>query len=155
MSDQNDVKPSKKQQDSEIRTKVMGLLAQNVKPGDIAKQLGIATKRVYNIKTNYYNKSNSPQSINNIHDISNYEESVINSLKAVTMEISNTLLNKSYKNESSVQLMKSLGIAIDKLRLIEGKSTENIAQKVIAQLDPQQLKIIEEMGKSLIESMLK
>ena len=47
-----------------------------------------------------------------------------------------------------------MGILIDKLRLIEGKSTQNISAQIVGSLEPEQLKILEEMGRSLIKSML-
>jgi hypothetical protein len=87
-------------------------------------------------------------------DLEHYEDKLISNLKTISLEVSNILINKSMQNESSVQLMKTLGIAIDKLRLIEGKSTHNIASQIVHNLNPEQLKQLEALGESLIKSML-
>lgn len=138
----------------EITLKAIKMLKSGIKPGKIAEQLGLEPKRIYNIKNYYINNSPAILDTNNNRDISKYEEQVIHNLKHITLDISDTLLSKSLKKESSTQLMKSLGIAIDKLRLIEGKSTVNIASQIVHNLNNSQLEILKDIGKSLIKSML-
>lgn len=137
-----------------INKDIIELVNKGLKPSVISKQLGIPVSKVYNVKSYYKQHRSDIQTSGNTKDLVKYDDTLIKNLKTINLEISNTLLSKSFKKESSTQLMKTLGISIDKLRLIEGKSTVNIAQHILHTLNPEQLNIIKESIKSLKESML-
>jgi hypothetical protein len=136
------------------RDKITKLLNKNMKPAEIASTLDVPVKRVYNVRSSARRAGELVQTGDNTRDIEKYEPELINNIKYITLDISNTLRDKSFQKESSTQLAKTLGILIDKLRLIEGKSTHNISAQIVASLDEQQLNKLKEIGKSLIESML-
>jgi hypothetical protein len=70
------------------------------------------------------------------------------------MLVSNHIKNFNLKRVSLAQATTTLGILIDKQRLIQGKSTQNIAQQIMHNLNPEQVEIIKESIKSLKISML-
>ncbi len=101
-------------------------LATVTKPVKIAKLLKCSAVMVYDTKKNIGRLETGLEPTNNIVDISVYDSTIVNNLKTIILRIGDILTTKPLQKESSVQLMKSIGIAIDKLRLIEGKSTQNI-----------------------------
>lgn len=137
------------------RENIVKLLGKGHKPSEVASILSVPVKRVHNVKASARRAGKLVKHSDITKDIVNYEPQLIDNIKYITLEISNTLLSKSFQKESSTQLAKTLGILIDKLRLIEGKSTQNISAQIVGSLEPEQLKILEDMGKSLIKSMLK
>ena len=134
--------------------KIVKLLKKSVKPSDIANILDVPVRRVYNVRS----RAKITGELTQVSDISNslvnYEPELIDNIKHTTLSISTILTKKNFNKESSTQLAKTMGILIDKLRLIEGKSTQNISAQIVGSLEPEQLKILEEMGRSLIKSML-
>ena len=134
--------------------KIVKLLNKSVKPSDIANILDVPVRRVYNVRS----RAKITGELTQVSDISNslvnYEPELIDNIKHTTLSISTILTKKNFNKESSTQLAKTMGILIDKLRLIEGKSTQNISAQIVGSLEPEQLKILEEMGRSLIKSML-
>jgi len=136
------------------REKIIKLVEKGLKPKEIATTLNLPVQRVYNVQARARAAGELIKHNDIIKDLDNYEPQLINNIKSISLEVSNTLLNKTFQKESSTQLAKTLGILIDKLRLIEGKSTQNISAQIVHNLNSEQLKILEEMGKSLIISML-
>ena len=61
---------------------------------------------------------------------SNFDEDLSNNLKQLILYISNILTTKSLQKESSPQLMKTIGIAFDKLRLLDGKATSIVETNI-------------------------
>jgi DNA-directed RNA polymerase sigma subunit (sigma70/sigma32) len=101
------------------RDKILTLLGKNVKPTEIANILGVPVTRVRNVQARARRAGELAKPTDITKDIENYEPQLINNIKSISLEVSNTLLNKSFQKESSTQLAKTLGILIDKLRLIE------------------------------------
>ena len=92
----------------------------------ISKQLSVTMPVIFYVKRRYKDRLETLKPIVLDTNISNYENIVVTNLKNIVIKLTNTLTGKSIQKESSTQLLKSIGIAIDKLRLIEGKSTQNI-----------------------------
>ena len=77
-----------------------------------------------------------------------------NILKYNILRMGNTITQIPLQKTSLSQLTTSMAIMIDKLRLLEGKSTANISTQILHSLNPEQLNIIQESIKSLKKSML-
>ena len=87
-------------------------------------------------------------------NIVKYDEGVSNILKNNILRIGNTITQIPLQKVSLSQLTTSMAIMIDKLRLLEGKSTANISTQILHNINPEQLEIIQRSIKSLKESML-
>lgn len=120
----------------------------------IAGETGLSVSTVYSIKKRYKEDLNTALTIKNKVNIDNYESELSNSLKRNILLCSNSINNYNYNKASLNQLIYAMGIMFDKLRLMEGKSTVNIANNVINSLNPEQLAIINDSIKSLKESIL-
>lgn len=117
------------------------------KQKDIAEHYGVHATTVARIKSRYKDlieSDNQLQVYENYANVEKYEAKVINNLKSASISISNILKDKSWQQQSAPQLAKTLGIMIDKLRLLEGKSTSNVAHNVLHQLSPDDRKILQE-----------
>lgn len=121
----------------------------------IAKEMGLTVNSVYSVKKRYKEDLNNALTIKNKINIDNYEDDLTNNLKRNILLMSNRINNYDLNKVSINQLVYAMGIMFDKLRLIEGKSTSNVAHQVIDSLDSNQLEIIKDSIKSLKESMLK
>lgn len=89
-----------------------------------------------------------------ITDIDKYDQDIVTKYKAISLHIADTITVKDIKKASLSQRVTALGILQDKINLKEGKSTEHIAHQVLHSLNPESIKILEDMGKSLIKSIL-
>jgi hypothetical protein len=77
-------------------------------------------------------------------NIDNWETDLATSLRKLTLHLSNILATKNLQKESSPQLIKTLAIAFDKLRLIEGKAT-NITDTNVSNLTSEQKQLYKEL----------
>jgi len=68
-------------------------------------------------------------------DISNFDSDLSNNLKQLILYVSNILTRKCLTKESSPQLMKTIGIAFDKLRLLDGKATSIVENNITSMTD--------------------
>lgn len=124
-------------------------------PGtEIAKLMGVSYNAVMTLKHRNREAVETALTIKNNINIDNYEEDITNNIKKNILNIHNHILSYNYKKASLNQLVYAFGIMFDKLRLIEGKSTANIATQVMTQLNSEQLDIIKDSIRSLKESML-
>ena len=146
---------AKKRVESKSTKEIKELLKLGVPGTEIAKRLGCAPSKVYSIKAYHKAEIDSAKVLNKDVDISNYEDLIATNLKSNILRVSNTISNKDIQKASLSQLSTSMAIMIDKLRLIEGKSTANVSTRLLAAIEPEQLEIIKESIKSLKESMLK
>ena len=131
------------------------LLGEGVPGTDVAKALGKTPAAIYSIKRHYKDEIDKALTIKNTIDITKYESDINVILKRNILRMGNTILNKDISKSSIDQLARTFGIMFDKLRLIEGKSTQNVATQVLHNLNPEQLEIIKDSIRSLKESMLK
>lgn len=137
-----------------ITNEIKDMLKAEIPGTEIARQLGVTPTRVYSIN-NYYKKEIDSYRLSNKQvDVSDYEENVVNILKTNVVRIGNTLKTKDLSKSNVSQLSNSMSVLIDKIRLIEGKSTQNIAAQIIHNLNPDQLSIIQESIMSLKKSIL-
>lgn len=143
-----DVKPKK------IHDDIIELINKGYKNTDICNQLSIKPNVLYYVKRRYRDRLAPPQDTSNITDITNYAEDIDNILRKNILRLGNTIINKDIDKASLSQLTTSFGIMYDKLRLHEGKSTQNIGANLLVNLDESQLELIKETIKSLKESML-
>lgn len=121
----------------------------------IAKELGLTLNAVYTVKRRAKQEIETALTIKNNIDINKFESDITNNLKRNLLNINNHILSYNYNKASLNQLIYAFGILFDKLRLIEGKSTTNIATQIMTHLNPEQLAIIQDSIRSLKESMLK
>ena len=128
---------------------ILGRLKIGLKPVDIARELDVTPSRVYSVKKYYKDDINTALAINNNINITNYTEDINNNLKCNIIRLSNALSNKDLSKAPLGQIAAAIGTLIDKQRLIEGKSTQNIATQVLHNMNPEQMDIIKESIKSL------
>ena len=88
------------------------------------------------------------------NSVAKYSSELLNKSKYVALKLANTLVNRNMTGASISQLTTSLVNVNQMVRLEEGKSTENIAHKVLHNLDESQLELlrssIADMKKSLL-----
>jgi hypothetical protein len=145
---------SKKRARSKETNEILGLLKLGKSGTEIAKTLGCKATRVYSIKRYYSDEIEIAKIANNTRDITNYDGEISKLLKSNILNINNAIINKDLSRASLSQLSGAFGTLFDKLRLLEGKSTQNIQSNVINNLNPEQISIIKDSIKSLKESML-
>lgn len=148
------IKRAKEGQPSEIHAKIIELINKGTPNPDICKLVGVKPHVIYYVKRTYKDRLGALQVYNNKPNINNYEGDLANILKNNILLIGNTIGQKDLQKASLSQLSTAMGIAIDKLRLLEGKSTANIHTHITNNMSEEQLNIIRESIKSLKESML-
>ena len=136
------------------RESAIKMLNNGFKPADVAKELQISVRSVYNARAYDRQQDKDKQVVDINSNIQEYDDKFIDKLKSLNVQVANSILYTDIKKASLAQRTTTMAILIDKIRLLEGKSTTNINANVIASLNPQQLDILKEMGKSLIKSML-
>lgn len=77
-------------------------------------------------------------------DITNYDNILPDILKNKVFEAVQQITPDKYKNASLAMLGTFIATIIDKIRLLEGKSTENIAAQAVHSLDPETRKLLQE-----------
>ena len=100
------------------------------------------------------NKLKNTQIVKTNKDIDKYDATIIRAYKELSLSIADTITEKDIKKASLSQRITAMAILQDKLNIKEGKSTENIAHKVVHSLDDESKALLESLGKSLIKSML-
>ena len=138
----------------ELKDKALILLEKGLKPGEVARKLQLSSGTVYHINKQRKEKANTTQLTNIILDPDQYDNTIVNTYKELSLRIAHTITDKDIKKASLSQRVTAMGILQDKINLKEGKSTENISQHIIHSLNPKQLEQLTEFGKSLIKSML-
>lgn len=116
-----------------------------MKVKDIATKFNMNPVSISRIKSKYKDlieNDNNLQVYENYKYVEDYENRVVNNMKSASIAISNILSTKSWQNMSAPQLTTALATMIDKLRLLEGKSTSNIAQQVIHNLSDDDRKLL-------------
>jgi hypothetical protein len=83
-----------------------------------------------------------------------YDKSILRTYKQLSLRIANSITDTDIKKTAVGTRITALGILQDKINLKEGKSTENIAHRVLHSLDEESMKILRDFSKSLIKSML-
>ena len=83
-----------------------------------------------------------------------YELELIGKSKYIALKLANTLIHKNYTGASIAQLTSALVNVNAMLRLEQGKSTENIAHRVLHDMNPKQLALIKDAVMNLKKSML-
>ena len=122
---------------------------------EICNQRNVEKHVVFYVKRKYKDRLNAVQVRNNAGDLSKYEEDLTRNLKLASLTLSDILAQKSWKNMSAPQLTTAIGTIIDKLRLIEGKSTANVAHQVLHALDEDDKKILRDAMSDLKHAFLK
>ena len=130
-------------------------LAKGLKPKEIMAETGLSQTQVYRSNSRYKAKQGAIQVLDKTVDIVRYHDDILDIYKRLSLSVGNSITNKDIQKTSLAQKTTIMAILTDKIRLIEGKSTENIAIDVIASLDSKQLDILKDLSKSLIKSMLK
>ena len=109
---------------------------------------------VYSVGKRYKTEIESAKLVNKQLDITNYNDDIEVLLKSNIVRLGNTIANTNLQKASLSQVTTSFGILFDKLRLLQGKSTSNVASNIALSLNPEQLEIVNSAIKSLKESML-
>ena len=94
------------------------------------------------------------QVADNNTNVDQYDTDIVTKYKKISLSIADTITLGDIKKASLSQRVMALGILQDKINLKEGKSTENIAHRVLHELSPESIKQIQELGRSLIKRML-
>lgn len=111
---------------------------------EIKRELKCADATINKIRNNHADLCTQPASVASVN-VDNYEADLSKNLKQLTLYVSNILATKNLQKESSPQLMKTLGIAFDKLRLLEGKAT-NITQTNTSDMTREQRELLQELS---------
>ena len=135
--------------------KFIDMLNKGDKHMDICNELSIASSTGYQIKTKYAKYIHVVLPTDSTIDISLYDTKMIDYLKSINMRIANILSHKDIQNASITQLATTIGIVTEKIKLLEGKSTENIAHRHIHEMSDKDRKILSDLAKVYKESMLK
>ena len=130
-------------------------LDKGLKPKEIVAKTGLSQTQVYRSNSRYKKKQGDIQVLDKTTDIVRYHDDILDIYKRLSLSVGNSITNKDIQKTSLAQKTTIMAILTDKIRLIEGKSTENIAIDVIASLDSKQLDILKDLSWSLIKSMLK
>ena len=130
-------------------------LDKGLKPKEIVAKTGLSQTQVYRSNSRYKAKQGAIQVLDKTTDIVRYHDDILDIYKRLSLSVGNSITNKDIQKTSLAQKTTIMAILTDKIRLIEGKSTENIAIDVIASLDSKQLDILKDLSRSLIKSMLK
>ncbi len=133
---------------------IIGLVNAGVSNKDICVQLSCKPHTVYYVKRTHRSHLTAAQITNKTIDIHKYNDSIADTLKYNILNMAYTIQDKDLQKASLPQVVTSMAICIDKLRLIEGKSTQNIATQVLHNMNQDQLDIITASIRSLKESML-
>jgi hypothetical protein len=133
---------------------VAKLLDKGLKPKQICKETGLSVTQVYRSAGRYRQASKSIQPIDSNSDITKYHDDMLDLYKRLSLSVGNSITNRDIKKSSLAQKTVIMATLTDKIRLIEGKSTENIAIDIVAGLDDKTLKELKDLSRSLIKSML-
>jgi hypothetical protein len=125
------------------------------KHADICKALCIASSTGYQIKRKYAGYINVVLPTDKTIDISRYDTEMIDYLKRINMRIGSILSTKDIQNSSITQLATTIGIVTEKIRLLEGKSTDNIAHKHIHEMSDKERSFLKDLAERYKKSMLK
>jgi hypothetical protein len=129
-------------------------LAKGLKCKEIMTETGLSQTQVYRSNSRYKTKQSNIQVLDSNTDITKYHADMLDIYKRLSLSVGNSITNKDITKTSLAQKTTIMAILTDKIRLIEGKSTENIAIDVIATLDKDTLDKLKDLSKSLIKSML-
>lgn len=137
------------------KDKIRDLIIKGHDVKDIAKIANTSTGTVYQVRSQMRRENGGALIPKKTLDINNYEAVLDNNNKYIIMKYGNELINRDISKVPINQLISVLRNSFDMDRIIQGKSTVNIAQNIIHGFNPDQLEIIKESIKSLKKSMLK
>ena len=121
----------------ESTSQIIAALQTGLRPVDVAEKMGVSPGAVYDVNRRYKNVIESNKSLLRQINTDNYEDVMIENLKKSLVLLSNTIANTNYNKSSLSQQTTSLGILIDKLRLLEGKSNNNIDIHILIDQSPE------------------
>lgn len=113
------------------------LLSKNFKPAQIARQMGVSVQAV----CEYINNHNDE-----LQALTDFDLNVTTRIRGVVNRVVDHLEQRDFKRDRLGDISNLMGIGIDKIRLIEGKSTANVSSiihisaSVEAHIQSQQIK---------------
>jgi hypothetical protein len=131
------------------------LANKGIKNSEICKKLCIADSTGYQIRRKYKDQIGLTKLTETNVDIRRYDDDLTKGLKTIILKITDILQTKNLQKESSPQLLKALGIAFDKLRLHEGKSTSNIAHKHVNEMSTEEKEVLRELANEYKKKLFK
>jgi len=137
-----------------LHENILTLVKQGYKNPEIRKSLNVPDNVIFYVKRKYKDNLALDKSLNTGRELAKYDAFIDNDIKTVILNTAYILRNKDISSLSQKQLVDTLSKLIPLERLIAGKSTANIAEKIVHSLDSNQLEIINKAIKSLKESML-
>ena len=111
---------------------------------EIARLIPCSPATVAKVRSNHKDLVDQASVVNEVN-VDHFETDLTTSLKRLTLHIANLLATRNLQKESINQLGTLMGIAFDKLRLIEGKAT-HITQTNVHDLSDKQREILQELS---------
>ena len=121
----------------ESTSQIIAALQTGLRPVDVANKLNLPKSQVYSINQRYNEVIEKNKTLIRQVNVDDYEDVLIENIKKSIMLLSNTISTTCYQKSSLSQQTTSLGILIDKLRLLEGKSNNNIDIHILIDQSPE------------------